>query len=96
MVEGDTIAVVIPCFRIGRQILSVIDEIPQIVNEIFVVDDGCPLKTGEIIMQENSDPRVRVIFHEENKGIGAAMKTGYTAALASKHQIVVKMDGLNG
>ena len=93
MVEGDTIAVVIPCFRIGRQILSVIDKIPQIVNEIFVVDDGCPLKTGEIIMQENSDPRVRVIFHAGNKGIGAAMKTGYTAALASKHRIVVKMDG---
>ena len=93
MVEGDSIAVVIPCFRIGRQILKVIDNIPQFVNEIFVVDDGCPLKTGEIVIQENSDPRVKVIFHAGNKGIGAAMKTGYTAALASKHRIVVKMDG---
>lgn len=38
------IAVVIPCFRVSQQILSVIDSIGNEVTQIYVVDDCCPEK----------------------------------------------------
>ncbi len=87
------IAAVIPCFRTGEDTLSVIQSIPSEVKNIFVVDDACPLKTGSIVEKESTDPRVKVIFHPENLGVGAAMVSGYRAALQSDCEIVVKIDG---
>ena len=39
------------------------------------------------------DPRVRVLFHDENQGVGGAVSTGYRAALEEGMDIVVKVDG---
>jgi glycosyltransferase involved in cell wall biosynthesis len=63
------------------------------VDRIFVVDDGCPEGTGRFVEESLRDPRVRVIFHPENRGVGAAMVTGYRAALEAGAEILVKVDG---
>lgn len=87
------VAVVIPCYKVRRHILSVIKQIGETVSQIYVVDDGCPEKTGLHVQEVCSDLRVKVIFHSENQGIGGAMVTGYREALAGGAEVIVKLDG---
>jgi len=87
------IAVVIPCFRVSRHVLDVIAGIGPEVGRIYAVDDACPERTGALIEARCVDPRVRVLTHSENRGVGGAMITGYQAALADGADIVVKIDG---
>lgn len=86
------IAVVIPTYRAKRSILDVLQRMPSEVTRIFVVDDKCPDRTGQYVLDQSQDPRLSVIFREENGGVGAATKTGYEAALAYEADIVVKLD----
>lgn len=87
------IAVVMPCYRVKAQILTVLCAIGQEVATIYVVDDACPDGTASLIETLCQDPRVRVIRHQSNLGVGGAVMSGYRAALADTHDIVVKIDG---
>ena len=87
------VAVVIPAFKVSKQILDVISQIGPEVRQIIVVDDGCPELSGELVVAHSGDPRVSVIFHGKNLGVGAAVITGYVKALEEDAQIIVKVDG---
>jgi glycosyltransferase involved in cell wall biosynthesis len=91
--DAPRIAVVVPCFRVRRQVLQVIGRIGIDVERIYAVDDFCPEQSGTLIEQQCSDPRVRVLRHAENQGVGGATVTGYREALADGADIVVKVDG---
>jgi dolichol-phosphate mannosyltransferase len=86
------VAIVIPCYRVERQVADVIRSIPERYRTIICVDDGSPDGTADAIFQLG-DPRVRLLRHERNRGVGAAVKTGYAEALRSGAEVVVKMDG---
>ena len=87
------VAVVIPCYRVSRHVLDVIAGIGPEVSRIYAVDDGCPEGTGALVEARCADPRLRVLRHGQNRGVGGAMITGYQAALAAGADIVVKIDG---
>jgi glycosyltransferase involved in cell wall biosynthesis len=87
------IAVVIPCYRVRKQILEVLSAIGPECETIYVIDDGCPEDSGRRVESECRDPRVRVIRHSENRGVGAATITGYRAALADGARWIVRLDG---
>jgi dolichol-phosphate mannosyltransferase len=87
------IAVVVPCFRVSAHIGDVLARIGPEVGAVFVVDDACPERTGDRVERECRDPRVTVLRHEANRGVGGAMVTGYRAALAADADVVVKVDG---
>ncbi len=87
------IAVVVPCFRVADHVIGVIARVGPEVARIFVVDDACPENTGDRVRRECKDPRVIVLRHDSNLGVGGAMVTGYRAALADGADIVVKVDG---
>lgn len=87
------LCVVIPAFRVRRHVLEVIAGIGPEVQRIFVVDDACPEGSGDLVEAECRDARVRVLRHAQNGGVGAAMVTGYRAALDDGADIVVKLDG---
>jgi len=87
------IAVVIPCYKVSKHILAVIADIGPEVSSIYVVDDCCPQKSGELVRSKCQDRRVKVITHEANKGVGGATVTGYQAAVLDGIDIVVKVDG---
>lgn len=88
-----TIAVVIPCFRVRKHILRVIAEIGDEVQQIVVVDDACPDESGKWVIEQCRDPRVEVLFHEANQGVGGAVMTGYRHAIAAGACVIVKIDG---
>jgi dolichol-phosphate mannosyltransferase len=91
--RGISVSVVMPCYRVGQRALAVIAGIGPEVAKIYVVDDACPDGTGALVERMCDDPRVKVIKHQENQGVGGAMITGYQAALADRADIVVKVDG---
>ncbi len=86
------IAVVIPTYKARNHILGVIDAIGPEVTRIYVVDDCCPDKSGEHVEVNCRDPRVKVVKHAENQGVGGAVMTGYKAAIEDGMRIMVKID----
>jgi dolichol-phosphate mannosyltransferase len=90
---GWRVAVIIPCYRVRDQVLGVIESIGPECAAIYVVDDGCPEGSGRHVQAHAVDPRVRVLFHGTNRGVGAAVLTGYRAALGDGADVLVKIDG---
>lgn len=88
-----SIATIIPCYRVRDHIVEVVGKVPPWIKHIFVVDDACPQQSGRYLQQNCTDPRVQVIFLDANRGVGAAMISGYRAALAAGCDIMVKIDG---
>ena len=87
------IAVVIPAYKVSAQILEVIRRVGPEVQRIIVVDDGCPEGTGKLVESQAANPRLEVLFHQVNQGVGAAVVSGYRRALDHGADIVVKLDG---
>ena len=46
------IAVVIPCYKVTKKLLEVIEEIPDFVQTIYVVDDACPILSVDNIVKK--------------------------------------------
>ena len=89
---GTHIVVVVPAYQVARQIGRVINNIPDYVREIIIVDD-CSSDDTIAEVQRVGSSRVRLIRHETNQGVGGAMLSGYAMALQLGAEIVVKMDG---
>jgi glycosyltransferase involved in cell wall biosynthesis len=87
------IAVVIPCYRVADRVGAVVAAIGAEISTIYAVDDACPDRSGDRLAAGCTDPRLRVLRHEANRGVGGATVTGYRAALADGADIVVKLDG---
>lgn len=87
------IGAVIPSYKVSAHILDVIDAIGCEVDRIYVVDDCCPENSGDLVKRRCGDPRVIVIRHEENQGVGGAVLSGYRAAISDGIDIIVKIDG---
>jgi dolichol-phosphate mannosyltransferase len=89
-----TIAIVIPCYRVEREIRSVLCAVPRYIRHIIVVDDASPDATADLVIASaKTDKRISLIRHPSNLGVGGAMLTGYRKALELEAQIIVKMDG---
>ena len=86
------IAVVIPAYKAKRQVLDVIADIGDQVEAIYVVDDACPDSTGKHVESQCDDARVKVIYNEENFGVGGAMIAGYRQAISAGAEVIVKID----
>ena len=87
------ITVVIPTYKVSEQIMTTIESIGPEVTNIIVVDDACPEGSGKLISSKFNNPRIEVIFHEQNLGVGGAMKTGYARALELQSDVIIKIDG---
>ena len=80
MIEGARVFVIVPAFREARRIGSVLRTMPASVDRVIVVDDGSDDATADVA-RTCGDERLTVIRHERNRGVGAAIATGYRVAL---------------
>ncbi len=90
MDSAPVIAAVMPCYRAAAA-AEVAASVGTEVARVYVVDDACPDGSG--IAAADADPRVTVLRHETNLGVGGATMTGYRQALTDGADIVVKLDG---
>jgi len=94
MVDGKRIAVVVPAHQEEQLIGATLAGIPAFVDRIYVVDDGSRDATVERA-KATGDPRVDVVVHDRNRGVGAAIVTGYKRALVDGLDVVAVMAGDN-
>lgn len=89
--SGKIISVVIPAYNAADSVAAVIAGVPSFVDRIVVVDDGSADQTAEAA-RSTRDPRLTVLIHEKNQGVGGAVLTGYRKATELGCDILVKMD----
>ena len=94
MLEGIRVAVVVPAHEEERLIETTLGGIPGFVDRIIVVDDGSTDATSERV-RAFGDSRVELVVHERNRGVGAAIVTGYKRALEDDLDVVCVMAGDN-
>jgi glycosyltransferase involved in cell wall biosynthesis len=86
------VAVVVPAYNESRAIIPTIETLPELVDDVLVVDDASTDDTAERARALRSG-RVEVITHRHNRGVGAAIVTGYRRALAIGADVAVVMAG---
>jgi glycosyltransferase involved in cell wall biosynthesis len=94
MIEGKRVAVVVPAHDEEELISATLEGIPAFVDRIYVVDDASHDETVDRA-RAAGDGRVEVVEHEDNRGVGAAIVTGYRRAAADGNDVVCVMAGDN-
>ncbi|MCM2372578.1 glycosyltransferase [Aporhodopirellula aestuarii] len=83
-----SISLVLPAWNESEVILTAINEADEALRkitdrfEIIVVDDGSTDTTASIVEQvSRTNPSVRLMRHSPNQGYGAALRSGFAAAV---------------
>jgi glycosyltransferase involved in cell wall biosynthesis len=92
VLERARIAVVVPAFNEARWIVETVTTMPAFVDHILVVDDASTDATVALA-RASGDARVEALRHAENRGVGAAIMTGYRRARALSADVVAVMAG---
>jgi glycosyltransferase involved in cell wall biosynthesis len=85
-------ALVIPVYNERRWLPRVIDRLdavpppPGMTRRIILVDDGSKDGTGDLVRGFGQRPDITAVVHERNRGKGAALRTGFEAALSPSLQ----------
>jgi glycosyltransferase involved in cell wall biosynthesis len=89
------VAVVVPAFNEARAIASAVATIPDLVDHAIVVDDASGDDTGARAEAAGAHvaAEVEVVRHPDNRGVGAAIVTGYRRALAAGADVIAVMAG---
>jgi len=88
------LAVVIPCYNVSSSIIDVVKSIGPEISKIYVIDDCCPQKSGDLVNINVKDDRIKVLYNSVNLGIGGATKKGISEAFKdNKIDICLKIDG---
>ena len=88
------IAVVVPAYNEARAIGAAIETLPSFVDTIVVVDDASvDATTDRALAAGHGRAGLEVVRHPANRGVGAAIVTGYRRALAVGADAVAVMAG---
>jgi glycosyltransferase involved in cell wall biosynthesis len=100
MFRGRVVAVVVPARNEADKIAATIRSVPGFVDHLIVVDDGSADATAAIARRaarrsagRGGGRQVEVFVHPQNRGVGAAIATGYARALALGAEAIAVMAG---
>jgi glycosyltransferase involved in cell wall biosynthesis len=96
MYKSKKIGVVVPAYNEEGLIAATLGGIPEFVDSIVVIDDASMDGTAACVSEAAAaDPRVALIRHAENQGVGGAVVDGYRRAIEDGMDIAVVMAGDN-
>jgi glycosyltransferase involved in cell wall biosynthesis len=90
VLDGKSVAVVVPAYREAQLIGETLRGVPAFVDRVYVVDDASDDGTADAA-RALGDSRVEVLRHEQNGGVGASIVTGYKRALADGVDVTAVM-----
>ncbi|WP_178915285.1 glycosyltransferase family 2 protein [Natronomonas gomsonensis] len=102
MYENSSIGVVVPAYNEAGFVGEVLETLPAFVDRAYAIDDRSTDETWAEIQRakrqtehrrEGENPFVVPIRHEENRGVGGAIKTGYLRALEDDIDVIAVMGG---
>ncbi|MNK22779.1 Undecaprenyl-phosphate mannosyltransferase [compost metagenome] len=94
MVENKFISVVIPAYNEGKLITKTLETMPSFVDKIIVVNDGSKDNTLDLIKAcQNKDPRIEILNHDVNKGLGQTLIDGYLHSRKIQSDVTAIMAG---
>lgn len=85
MYRGHSVSVVVPCYNEEAGIQATMADMPNLVDEVIVVDNNCTDRTAQV-----AAALAAKVVPESRRGYGAALKAGFRAATKD---IIVAMDG---
>lgn len=87
------LSVVMPCYNEIATIADIVEQVCtvhlEIDRELVIVDDGSTDGTRDFLETISDCENIKVIFHEENRGKGAALRTGFNN---STGEIIIVQD----
>jgi glycosyltransferase involved in cell wall biosynthesis len=92
MFRGHRIAVVVPAYNEADKIARTVRSIPGFVDHVVVVDDGSGDGTDRIALRSQRRG-LEVVRHDRNRGVGAAIATGYRRAHDAGADVTAVMAG---
>lgn len=90
MWNSRNVCVVIPAYNEEDRLGATLRGIPAWVDSIVVVDDASKDST-EAVAMSTDDSRVSLVRHDTNRGVGAAIRTGYLRGLDLGAELLVVM-----
>ncbi len=90
MWHGARVAVVVPAYQEERLIGRMLAKLPTFIDRIYVVDDASTDGTSARVAIQG-DARITLLRHAQNRGVGAAIVTGYERALADGADLMAVM-----
>jgi len=76
----------------GDICISLLYEVVKYADFVVLVDDCCPLKTGNKVLKKNISSKLTVLFNKKNLGVGGATKIGFKRLLQKDCDVIVKID----
>jgi glycosyltransferase involved in cell wall biosynthesis len=88
---GGRLSIVIPVFNERTTLAEIVRRVRAVplAKEIILVDDGSTDGTRDVLRALEGEPDLRIVYHPENRGKGAALKTGF---LLARGDIVIVQD----
>lgn len=92
------LVVIVPAYNEKDRIQETVEALMKTRNKmaqqgvqlkVYVVDDGSVDETGRLARESGAD---RVLRHRVNQGLGAAVRTGLSAARSDEAEIAIKFD----
>ena len=77
------LSIIIPCFNERPTIIQLIEAVrqsPVISKQLVIVDDGSTDGSRELLASLTQSSDLKILFHSQNMGKGAALRTGFAAA----------------
>ena len=96
MFRDKKIGVVIPCFNEEQNLSTVVHNLPDFIDAIIIINDASTDRTlaeSQILQKDNC--KILIVNHAKNRGVGAAIKSGYRRIIEENCEISVVMAGDN-
>jgi glycosyltransferase involved in cell wall biosynthesis len=92
VIDGKRVAVVVPAYDEEALIVETVRNVPDFVDRVYVVDDASRDASAERAREvAEHDRRIEVVVHDRNRGVGAAIVTGYKRAIEERIDVTAVM-----
>ena len=94
MYRDKKISLVIPAYNEEKLIRPTLENVPKLIDRVYVVDDCSPDNQNSVILECGTrDPRITLLKHTVNQGPGGAIITGYIQSAKDGNDITMVVGG---